>query len=560
MVDVYCSSDDQASVQSILDTVLSISGSLMVTKGSVRFAGVPMTANQFSAFETAIDAVASAKWYQCENKDIFDRKLLNTNVAEDYANADVYWHWRNEEQANAGTTIAARRDVIYAAPDGVSSNAGTLAAPLDIRSAFLQSPIAAPSVILREGTHDIDADTTITAAVAISNYPAEDVFIRLVSPSAPTVRQLAINNSGTYFEANASGGMLRIGSEPSSRQQSDQATYPNIGRLDCLGNANANGLFRGVYLHDLLTVAYQSGTGGILFKDCVLWNFGYQFPLGVNGEYMYLQNSGASEKLIDNVILGPVMGLMSQIYGEGAGITTIRLNRVIGLADKALWASSSVPIQDLTLENSLLLHGNVLFGAGSQDNVNVAIRDNYLVARTSSFSIGKWSGGDIADNTIVALGNNLLSCSTSSPDVNYNNNVYYNPNSREVSNGTGKTFATWQGEGRDVDSTHIIANPSNYVQVNVCSSGKMKAFVGVSNMQSLDTVAVDVSGLSLVQGASYRLRNAYDPLADTEDFVYDGSGSIEVNFVGRSIAVPIGDEAAIESLSAEKGAWILEAL
>jgi hypothetical protein len=560
-LELYTSSSDQAATESILNTVMG-AACPMVTQGSNRYVGLIMSDAQLVAFKTAISAIASAKWYQCTNQEYYSRTLIDTNVASDYANKQVKWTWRNNEQANAGSTITARRDIAYVAPDGSSGNAGDIDNPLDLRSAFLQSPIAAPVIYLRGGTHDLEADTTISAAIEIRNYAGEDAYIRLVSPSSPTVRQLEIENTNTFFEANSAGGMLRIGSEPSSRLQADQDSYPNMGRLDVSVTANANGVFRGVYLHDLLTVAYQSPTGGKLFKDCVLWNFGYRFPAGSNGEYMYIQNSGAVEKIAaDNVILGATCGgLASQIYGQGGGINDVALNRVISLCTKALWASSASPIQSLRLENSLLLHGNVLFGAGSQDNGNVTLRDNYLVARLESSAIGKWASGDIENNVIVALGNNLLTCNTASSAVNYDYNSYYNPNNRSVNNGTSKTFAQWQGEGRDTHSSHVVANPSNYVQVNACSSGKLKAFIGVSNMESLNTVSVDVSSLGLVNGSTYRLRNAYDPLIDTSDFVYDGSGAIELSFVGRSIAIPYGDEDALEDLDIQKGAWVLEAL
>jgi hypothetical protein len=561
-LELYVSSADQAATETILNTVM---GAVcpMTTQGSNRYVGLIMSDAQLVAFKTAITAILSAKWYQCTNQEYYSRQLIDTNIVAAYANKGVKWTWRNNEQANAGSTIAARRDIAYVAPDGLSTNAGDIENPLDLRSALIQSPIAAPVVYLRAGTHDLTADTTISAAIEIRNYAGEDVFIRIVSPEAPTVIQLAVSNGNTFFEANSAGGLFRIGSEPTTRLRSERFDYPDMGRVDCLGNGHPDGTFRGLFFHDLLTITYQSGTGGTLFKDCVLWNFGYRWSEAENdsdGEFMYLQNSGAEEKHVENVILAQNYGLSSQIYGQGSGINDIALNKIILLNKRALWASSASPIQNLKLENSLLLHGNVLFGAGSEDNGNVTIRDNYLVARSESMIIGKWASGDIENNVIVALGNNLLACNVASSAVNYDNNSYYNPNNRSISNGTSKTFAQWQGEGRDTHSSHVVANPSNYTRVNACSSGKLKAFIGVSNMESLNTVSVDVSSLGLVNGSTYRLRQAYDPLIDTSEFVYDGSGAINVSFVGRSIAIPIGDDIALDTLVATKGAWVLEAL
>jgi hypothetical protein len=560
-LELYTSSGDQSAAQALLLSVMGVACP-MVTQGSNRYVGLIMSDAQLTVFKSGVTDIASAKWYQTSNEDYYSRELIDSNVASAYANKGVKWTWRNNEQSNAGTGLRARREIAYVASDGLSTNAGDIENPLDLRSALIQSPIAAPVVYLRAGTHDLDADTTISTAIEIRNYAGEDVYIRLVSPEAPTVRQLTVSHTGAFFEANREGGMFHIGSEPSSREGAFKTDYPNMGRLDVGADANPDGVFRGLYLHDLLTVTYQAPTGGTLFKDCVLWNFGYRFPEGVDGEFMYLQNGGESEKYVDNVILGQNYGNATQIYGSGGGgnIKDIALNRMIVLTERQVWGSSASPIRSLKLENSLLLHGNVLFGAGSEDNETVILRHNYIVSRTNSTSIGKWLGGEIRHNTIVALGTQLLYCLPESANVNYDNNNYYNPSNLVISNGSSKTFAQWQASGRDTHSSHVVANPSNYVQVNACTSGKLKAFIGVSNMESLNTVSVDVSSLGLVNGSTYRLRNAYDPLIDTSEFVYDDSGAINVSFEGRTIAIPYGDEAALEDLDIQKGAWVLEAL
>jgi hypothetical protein len=563
-VEIYSSTADQAATEAMLLSVMGVACPT-VSQGGGRYISLRMSDAQLVSFKASVGSIASAKWYQFSYEEVFSRILMDTNVATalPYVDDGIKWDWGNNQQANAGTTLTLRRDVIYAAPDGLSTNTGSISSPLDARSAFLQSPVAAPIIYLREGTHDITADTDITAAVEIRNYAGEDVFIRLVSPSAPTVRQLAISNAGAFFESNRNGGILRIGSEPSDRLRSERYDYPNMGRVDMLGPAHPDGAFRGVYFHDLLTFTSQGYEGGKPLKDCVMWNFGYHWSEGVDGEFMYLQNSGESEKSIENVLLAQNFGNATQIYGSGGGgeIKDIALSRFIVLTQRQVWGSSASPIRSLKLEDSLLLHGSILFGAGSVDNTDVYIRNNYIVSRSSYTAIGKWLGGEFRYNTLVALSTHLFYCHIDSTDVLYDDNVYYNPNNEEISNGSGKTFAEWQLEGRDPNSSHFVANPpENYIQLNPCESGKMLAFIGVSNIQELPTVEVDVSSLDIEAGQLCRLRQGYDPLNDVTEFEYDGSGTIQVNFVGRSIAIPIGDSVAIETLSLTKGAWVLEAV
>lgn len=98
------------------------------------------------------------------------------------------------------------------------------------------------------------------------------------------------------------------------------------------------------------------------------------------------------------------------------------------------------------------------------------------------------------------------------------------------------------------------------VAVNACTTegAKRIAHIGIYNPTKLDTVSADVTALDLTQGATYRLRNALDPLIDTETLAYDGSGAISIGMADRSVAAPIGADAPLKAWDKRYGAFILE--
>lgn len=113
--------------------------------------------------------------------------------------------------------------------------------------------------------------------------------------------------------------------------------------------------------------------------------------------------------------------------------------------------------------------------------------------------------------------------------------------------------------GVEWDEIALSANSPTII-VNPCTTtgAKRVAHIGINNPTSEAAVSVDVSALSLTTGASYRLRNALDPLADYEDFAYDGSGAISINMTARSVAVPIGAAAPLVAWDVRFGAYVLE--
>ena len=67
---------------------------------------------------------------------------------------------------------------------------------------------------------------------------------------------------------------------------------------------------------------------------------------------------------------------------------------------------------------------------------------------------------------------------------------------------------------------------------------------------TLGACAVSVTVDGMIAGNAYRLRNAYDPLVDVQEFVHQG-GDLVLPFVGRTVAKPVGYDTALIALDRE---------
>lgn len=412
-------------------------------------------------------------------------------------------------------------------------------------------------IVLRAGTHMLTANKTISKALTITNYPGEDVFLKIGNVTPVT---LTLAHAGARIVANAAGGMFRIGSEPLTRVTPARFAYPvGIGMI-AVSVGNPSGSIAGCYLHDLLSVASQSAGGGELYRDCVCWNFGYDFGTGTDGEFAYLQNAvGAPVKTLTRVIFGQTYAIATQIYRESGPIGRLALDQVTSFS--TLWGSSPGVIEGVALDGCVVWAGTpTILGFNANGNGALSMHDSILVSTVDRAAFGDWQTLDVQNNVIVSDGAALLYVRDGVG--RWDDNDYYNPRNRSLQfGGVSQTFAQWQAAGRDVNGTHTQALPAaNVVRVHACDSGSMVAQIAVLNWERRASVNVDISGLGLTNGASYRLRNALDPLADYDEFTYDGSGALSIPMAFRSVAIPIGASAALAAWDNRFGAFVLEAM
>lgn len=229
---------------------------------------------------------------------------------------------------------------MYAAPNGNPAAAGTLSKPTTLQAA-LQRIGNGGTIYLRSGTHVINESVTITADnVTIRNYANEHAYVRIdsaIGATHETIAGIVIEGDNVRFRG-MDGGILRIGSEPTTRQSEARFVYVDHGAMGIRGVAPDDGTFSGVYIHDLLTVAHQQSGGGCPVDGAVMWNFGHTYTDGADGEFLYIQNPvGSPLKRVRRSLFGQSYGLVMQVYAEATGQGSIEISDILSMSSAAVY-------------------------------------------------------------------------------------------------------------------------------------------------------------------------------------------------------------------------------
>lgn len=464
------------------------------------------------------------------------------------------------------------------------SGDGSWANPFaDLRTALQNQKLeAGDTIYLRAGTHVITEDTTINASdITICPYPGETARIEVRGDLARTPHQtvLSINGDNIQFIN------LEIAGCPTIRAMTNPGEYPDTLWIDVNGKVSGDGLFQGCILHDLITCTWFDNHNDIptqtLYRDCVVYNYGFIRSDSIpEGEAVYSQNAvTAAGKQAVNTIFGPGFSLFTQLYGVDGVVNHWTFDQCVFLSDldvgQRLYIYPGTSMSDITLQDCVSFGAGLWLGNtyGGNINVDFVIDGCYLVKSDKrSQKIGKWTDRTVTGTTFVLLPNmgeyGLLIYEGVGLDgtSNWNANTYHDGSPSAIpfrdQNLAAYTFAEWQAAtGFDADSIFSTDLPAaNVLTVVPCTVAPKVAHLIAVNWEGLDSVVFDVSGLSLTTGGNYKLRNAYDPLVDYEDIVYDGLGSITVSMLGRSVAIPTAWGLPLIELDQRFGVWSLETL
>lgn len=260
----------------------------------------------------------------------------------------------------------------------------------------------------------------------------------------------------------------------------------------------------GCTIHDIQQFGWWSAAHGGLMRDCLLYNVGWIAPDRGHGHLLYSQHAGDTVRAVDNCIFGQSYAWGVHHYANSARLDNLTLSRIIHYTDLA-----------------------VIGGEPQCPSVAGIILDECAFWDCST-DLG-YTAVNLYDLTLTAN--------------------YFGLRNRTVKSG-------WQSV-TETGTVHKTTG-DNDAFVYPCQTAPRVAHIAVFNWQQLAAVSVDVSALSLTVGASYRLRNALDPLADYDDFTYDGSGALSINMAARSVAVPIGYAVPLVAWDIRFGAFVLE--
>lgn len=321
--------------------------------------------------------------------------------------------------------------------------------------------------------------------------------------------------------------------------------------------------------HDVENVGWSALSLEGTLEESQISNIGYSLNGASGGGHcMYAQNRLTSGwRVIRNCILGPSYGFVLALKGSPAAeVYNFLIENCIFLGGTQRFGQDGAPTGNIIVRNCVAWNTNWHFAGHRADTgINITFEDNYLGVNDHNFL--RIAESSVQRNVFVAHRSpfpGLIFASDRPGNIwDYNryitDGIHYTGTHFALDTEAGRlalNFADWQAQtGYDAHGAHLTTLPAENVHFVYPCSARV-AHIAVVNWQGLDTVQVDVSGM--MPGGTYRVSNAYDPLNDTDIIIYDGGGTIELSFVGRSNAIPDGAAESIYALDARFGAWIIE--
>lgn len=456
---------------------------------------------------------------------------------------------------------------------------GTIIDPFTSLKEAFENPrmVDGQTIYLRTGTHYLYENSAISLS-NITVQPYQNEVVRIVfKPTANTPAFLSLNGDNIRFRN------LEIASEPTNRLSAVRGVHTGVqlGFIAVNAVAPADGVFRNCTLRDLGTCYWYAGSneGGTLYKDCLLYNWGWPIETGeTDGEFSYTQNaSNLPVKYYDNCIFGSCFSVGHQMYAEALAtngesrIQHYTFNDCIFVHSYPFVIASGA-LTDINLINCSMWQNDMILGSTDKTEGSFAVVDCWWISGLTANDdpqFGTFAAHDVQNNRFVTVnggGRYFYNPATNatwgaSEDRIWNNNEYYGTAVASITFPNGQTFAQWKANtGFDAVSTHSESLPaSNWVRIYPCELLPRVAHIVIYNWAEDDDVTIDVSSLNLSNG-NYRARNAYDPLVDYTDIVYAGGGSMVIPMIGRTNAIPEAYMSALDSIDARFGAFVLERL
>lgn len=258
---------------------------------------------------------------------------------------------------------------------------------------------------------------------------------------------------------------------------------------------------QGCIIHDITEINVDHASHSFTMRDCIVYNMGWRSSIdGWHGHEGYWQCDGGGAIRIINCIFAQSGAYGVHMYGVNANLLGLHITNLIQFNPKfAIGGETGAPVDDVSMTDSVLWNINASIGRSSTNCGSLTLTGNYYGLQAPTIT----------------------------------------PAWQSVTN-TGNVLAS---------------GGANVVKVFPCTTPNKVAHIAVMNWEQLDTVSATVAGLTI--GASYNLRNAYDPMVDVTTFVYAG-GDIALPFTGRTVAKPYGFDSAVATLDARFGAWQIE--
>jgi hypothetical protein len=255
----------------------------------------------------------------------------------------------------------------------------------------------------------------------------------------------------------------------------------------------------GCRIADIGELFVVAANDGFEMVDTWVMNQGWSAPDRGHGHSFYCRSNGVATLKATNCFFGPGFGFGVHGYGNNTNLIDITIDGLIQCNPLFLiGGEANTPLDKITVQNCLF------WGVGTD------------------------------------LGYNTVSAGT----LNHLNNRYYGSGSALIR----PCWSTVNSAGNVVKSADSVTE----VYIRPCTTPGMVAWVIVFNWTSVSAVTVAVP--QMVNGQSYSIENSLNPFVEYQTVVYDGVG-VTLDFVNRSVAVPLGFSDPLLSLPPKFGVW-----
>jgi hypothetical protein len=474
----------------------------------------------------------------------------------------------------------------YVATNGSASGNGTITSPWDIVTAFNHPNGVFPNdtIWLRGGSYQGDIVSNLVGQsgkpIVVRQYPGERATI--------DGKFTIMGNYAYYwgFEVMYSDTKritAQIGPDPTDLPRNDKSLTV-VGQYTKLINMVVHDMGDGVFT--------STNSSGAEIYGSIVYNNGWQGPDHGYGHNLYMQNQGATKRVVDNIVFNS-FSMNLHIYGSEQAVLRnfhIEGNTIFGAGEPmtTIFGNSRNVLQwgggtgmfggFVYLRNSIYhregSEGSLqMNGAGYLPGDNLSFTNN-MVQGQSHFA--EWQNYTITNNMFTAgttplSGQNMLVSLRFAPGQSpsahvWNNNSYFAPSTSTqlpfevVGAGIDGNyyFPQWKTSTHyDANSTYTSGTPTTSVIVvrpNQYESGR--ANITVWNWSGMTNASVDVSSV-LTAGQSFAVRHAYNvygpPIASG---VYSGS-PISIPLSGHTPPRPIGLSITPPSTGTKFNAFIL---
>lgn len=441
--------------------------------------------------------------------------------------------------------------IIYVSPNGISDGSTALK-PIDFQSAIV-SPKIIPgdTLILLDGIYNASYTLTIQGSVA------NDVYIR-----AEHCYQAIIDGSLTIGTGTGTLGWyidirgIRIYYSDTNRGSwiTPQGSISRPASISVLGQ-HCNIINNIIHDGGVGITAYAAANNCVIYGN-IVFNSGWADDTLGGAQNIYIHSLN---KIVKHNIFAGAFKKTVAVYTTGGDINNITLEQnVVFERTSALVGGAHGEVIAATVDGNHIIERGLQCGYTENPNTAITVQNNIIYSKLGAgYSFAYFQN-------ITALNNKIIAGSLSGGGYqgqaitivepalivawNFNNNEYHYTGAlplyfTNVEGVAHYSFPQWQALGYDAASTYdeilpvvneIFVYPNDYAATE-CRKG----FIVIWNWEGLNTVSVDLSTLGLVNGTTYRWRQAQDPLTDIGTFVY---GGINVNFsmIGHTVALPIG--------------------